>query len=290
MFIQSQTIWERMLIVSDKTSNEEDMFMNRIDKRFDELKQKNKKALITFITAGDPDIETTVEIVREMEEKGADLIELGIPYSDPIAEGPVIQRANERALKNPIRIKDIMDMVKAIRKAVKVPLVYLLYFNCIMQYGIEDFFKDCMNSGVDGVIIPDLPFEEKHEIDSACYKYGVYQISLVSPTSKERIKEISENAKGFLYCVSSLGVTGERKEFDTDFKEFFSYVDSVTEIPKALGFGISTTEHIKMLRDRCEGLIVGSAVVKRIERSTCSEEAVRFVGEFVQELRRAMDS
>lgn len=263
--------------------------MSRIQAKFKELKDKNQKALITFLTAGDPTLDVTIRIVKEMESRGADVIELGIPYSDPIAEGPVIQQANARALKNNINIKDIMEMVREIRKEVTVPLLYLLYFNCILQYGPEKFFAECSKSGLDGVIIPDLPYEEQGEIEDVAYKYSIDIISLVSPTSKERIETIAKNAKGFLYCVSSLGVTGVRKDFDTDFEEFFSYVNKVTDIPKALGFGISTTEHIYQLRKYCDGLIVGSAIVKKIGESASGEEAVKNVGEYVASLRKALD-
>lgn len=263
--------------------------MNRIEKKFKELKEKNKKALISFLTAGDPTLRDTINIVKEMELRGADLIEIGIPYSDPIAEGPVIQQANARALKNDINIKNIMDAVLELRKAVTVPIVYLLYFNCILQYGPEKFFSDCSKSGVDGVIIPDLPFEEQGEIEDIALKYSVDIITLVSPTSKERIEKIAKNAKGFLYCVSSLGVTGVRKDFNTDFEEFFSYINKVTSIPKALGFGISTPEHVEKLKGYCDGLIIGSAIVKLIGESKNGEAAVKNVGGYIESLRRALD-
>lgn len=263
--------------------------MNRIEQKFNELKSINKKALITFVTAGDPALSTTVELVAEMEKQGADIIELGIPYSDPIAEGPVIQQANARALKNNIKIKDIMSTVVEIRKTVKVPLLYLLYFNCILQYGIERFFRDCAESEIDGVIIPDLPFEERDEIEETAEKYSVDIITLVSPTSGERVGRIARNARGFLYCVSSLGVTGMRKEFDTDFEEFFASINSAAAIPRAIGFGISTPGHIRQLKDYADGLIVGSAIVKQVEAGETAEAAVRNVGSFVQSLRTALD-
>lgn len=262
--------------------------MSRIKEKFEELNKINKKALITFVTAGDPSLEGTIKIVKEMEKNGADLIELGIPYSDPVAEGPVIQQANSRALMNGIKIKDIMDMVESMRKDVKVPLVYLLYYNCILQYGAEKFFQDCVKSGVDGLIIPDLPYEEFHELKEVASKYPVDIISLVSPTSKDRIERIAKEAKGFLYCVSSLGVTGMRSDFNTDFEEFFSYVNKASDIPKALGFGISTPEHIKKLKGYCDGLIVGSAIVREVERSSNIEEAVSNVGRFVKSLSDAI--
>lgn len=264
--------------------------MNRIKNTFDELRAKNKKALITFVTAGDPTIDATKRLVREMEFKGSDIIELGVPYSDPIAEGPVIQAANSRALKNKIRISDIMKMVAEIREEIKAPLIYLLYYNCILKYGPEKFFIDCQKSGVDGLIIPDLPFEEQGEIIDMAELYHVDIISLVAPTSKDRIEKIAKSAKGFLYCVSSLGVTGVRNEFKTDFEDFFSYIDRFTSIPKAIGFGISTEEHIKRLKGYCDGLIIGSAVVKQIEKSMDEEEAIKNIGSFVQRMRKALDS
>lgn len=264
--------------------------MSRIGEKFSELKEINKKALITFVTAADPNLETTKRVVVEMEKKGADIIELGVPYSDPIAEGPVIQRANARALKNNLKIKDIMNMVRDVRKEVTVPILYLLYYNCIYQYGPERFFQDCVESGVDGLIIPDLPYEEREELDGIAAKYPVDIITLVSPTSKDRMERIAKDAKGFLYCVSSLGVTGVRKDFDTDFDEFFSYINKYSNIPKALGFGISTPEHIKKLKGYCDGLIVGSAIVKQVEAARNEDEAVKNVGEFVKALREAMDS
>ncbi|RCX12964.1 tryptophan synthase alpha chain [Anaerobacterium chartisolvens] len=264
--------------------------MNRIEEKFKELKSKNKKALITFITAGDPDLGTTVELVEEMERRGADIVELGVPYSDPVAEGPVIQKANCRALKNNIRIKDIMDTVRKIRERVSVPLVYLLYFNCILQYGPERFFSDCRESGVDGVIIPDLPYEEQAEIDGVAEGFDISIITLVAPTSKERADKISKKARGFLYCVSSLGVTGVRSEFKTDFEEFFKYINNASEIPKAIGFGISTPEQVQALKGYCDGLIVGSAIVKKVEESSSPSDAVKNVGDFVEVLRNAIDA
>ncbi|MCX7843300.1 MAG: tryptophan synthase subunit alpha [Clostridia bacterium] len=263
--------------------------MGRINDKFNELKKINKKALITFITAGDPDLNTTIEIVKEMEAKGADIIELGIPYSDPIAEGPVIQEANARALKNNIKIKDVMEAVREIRKAVSVPLIYLLYFNCILKYGAKRFFEDCIQCGVDGLIIPDLPYEEKGELEDIAAEYALDIIPLVAPTSGDRIENIARNASGFLYCVSSLGVTGVRNDFGTDFEEFFSRINRSCGIPKAIGFGISTPEHIRALKGYCDGLIVGSAIVKLVGSSSCPAEAVKNVGEFVNSLRQAMD-
>lgn len=263
--------------------------MSRIEHKFNELKEAGKKALIPFITAGDPTLETTKALVIEMQNKGADIIELGIPYSDPIAEGPVIQKANERALKNKIKIKDVMNAVRELRETVTVPLVFLLYFNCILQYGMDKFLKDCKEAGIDGLIIPDLPFEERDELDEAVKGYPIDIITLVAPTSKGRIEKAVKNAKGFLYCVSSLGVTGVRNTFETDFEEFFSYINKHTQIPKAIGFGISTQEHVRQLKGYCDGLIVGSAMVKKVAESKDLADAVRNVGEYVKALREALD-
>lgn len=265
--------------------------MSRIAGTFAQLRKENKKALIPFVTAGDPDLQTTVALVKEMIKQGADLIELGIPYSDPIAEGPVIQAANIRALQTGIRIRDVMKAVELLRQEISVPIVYLLYYNCIFQYGIEDFFTQCAKVGVDGVIIPDLPYEEKEEIADTAEKHEVDIISLVSPTSRERIQKIARDARGFLYCVSSTGVTGIRSTFDTDFDEFFSWMNQASDIPKALGFGISTPEQVSALKKYCDGLIVGSAIVKRVGQNAAHpHQAVESVGSFVRELRTALDS
>ncbi len=265
--------------------------MNRIDEKFLELKKIGKKALITFVTAGDPDIETTKDIVREMVSSGADIVELGVPFSDPVAEGPVIQAANVRALSKGLKINGIMEAVKDLRKDVTIPLLYLLYFNSILQYGIGRFFENCRNAGIDGVIIPDLPFEEREEIEEFADANSIALITLVSPVSGERTQIIAENAKGFLYCVSSLGVTGVRKDFNTDFDEFFRQINKATDIPKALGFGISSVEHVNALKGYCDGLIIGSAIVKIIEDSAAKPvDAVKNTGIFVKQLREALDS
>lgn len=264
--------------------------MNRIDDKFAELKKMGKKALITFVTAGDPDIQTTKDIVKEMVLKGADIIELGVPFSDPVAEGPVIQAANVRALFKGLKIKEIMAAIEELRREVYVPILYLLYFNSILQYDAARFFQDCRAAGVDGVIIPDLPFEERDEIERFADANGIIIITLVSPASVKRIEMISRDAKGFLYCVSSLGVTGVRKDFNTDFNEFFSYINRATEIPKALGFGISSVEQVKALKEYCDGIIIGSAIVKMMENSVDPSAAVKEIGIFVEQLRKALDS
>lgn len=238
--------------------------MNRIDEKFNELKKLNKKALITFLTVGDPDMETSENAVMTMQEEGVDLIELGVPFSDPSADGPTIQRADERALAAGTDIYSIFSFTEKIRSKVSVPLVFLLYYNVILQYGTDKFFARCAETGVDGVIIPDLPFEESGEIKEYTEKYGVYQINLVSPTSGGRIKRIAENSKGFLYCISSLGVTGEKKSFSTDFAEFVGTIKKYSDMPACVGFGVSNGEQVKNLVKYFDGVIVGSAVVSAI--------------------------
>lgn len=262
---------------------------NRIDSTFENLRANGKKALVTFLTFGDPDIETSKSLVLEMEKSGADLIELGIPFSDPMAEGPVIQAANVRALKNEINLDIIFNAVKELRENTQIPLVFLMYFNSLLSYGIEKFFESCQNAGVDGVIIPDLPFEESDEIYDYTQKYGVYQISMVSPTSSdERMKKICDRAKGFLYCVSSLGVTGVREGFSTDFDDIFARLNSLSNIPKCIGFGISKPEHISALKRYCDGLIVGSAIVKQVGAGETTDDKINNVKQKVEELAAAL--
>ncbi|WHH59596.1 tryptophan synthase subunit alpha [Petroclostridium sp. X23] len=262
--------------------------MTRIEKKFEILKQNSQKALITYITAGDPDVQTTKRLVLEMERNGADIVEIGIPYSDPVADGPVIERAAQRALEKKIKIKDIMNMVRELRKETQIPLLYLLYFNCMLQYGIEKFIIECSEIGLDGLIIPDLPFEESEEIRELASKYDVNIISLITPTSKERIKKIAQHAKGFIYCVSSTGVTGTRQKFETNFLDFMNEISKYSDTPKAIGFGISSPQQVKELKDYCEGVIVGSAIVKRVEDYGQTERLFDEVGSFVGELKKAV--
>ena len=259
--------------------------MNRVDKKFSELKVAGKKALITFITAGDPSLDMTKKLVLEMEKNGADLIELGVPFSDPIAEGPVIQEANIRALKVGVNLEKIFCCVAELRRETQIPLVFLMYFNSILSYGLDAFFARCKEAGIDGVIIPDLPFEESDEIAEYTEKYGVYQISMIAPTStEERIQKICERARGFLYCVSSLGVTGTRQEFKTDFSTLFESINKYAKIPRCIGFGISSPEQIKELQGYCDGLIIGSAVIKQIANASTDAEKISAVGDFTKSL------
>lgn len=260
--------------------------MNRIDRCFEELKAENKKALITFITAGDPDMETTEKLALEMYDKGADIIELGVPFSDPIAEGVTIQRSSLRSLSGGTNLSKIFAAVKNIRAKTDKPLLLMMYINTIFVYGTEKFFSECREYGIDGVIVPDMPFEERDEVIGYAEKYGIHNINLVSPTSRDRIKKIAENSKGFLYCVSSTGVTGTRSEFTTDFDSFFGDVKKYAICPCAVGFGISTPEQAKKMSGYCDGAIVGSAIVKLIEAK--GRDSVNGVGEFVRSLKNAI--
>lgn len=262
--------------------------MSRIQLKFKELKKKNEKAMIPFVTAGDPDLETTKELVYAMEAAGADIIELGIPYSDPIADGPTIQASSGRALVNETNIAKIMDTVKDIREKTEVPLVYLVYYSSVFKYGIEEFIKQCSEVQIDGVIIPDLPVEERKDILEISNKYGVDLIPLIAPTSKERIEKIVSNASGFIYCVSTNGVTGARSEIKTNIEEYLGVVSEYTEIPKAIGFGISSSKMANELKEYCDGIIIGSAIVKKVEEGRNKEEKIENVKKFVFEVKNVL--
>lgn len=255
--------------------------MSRIRKAFE-----NGKAFIPFITGGDPDIETTEKLLYVMQEAGADLIEIGIPFSDPVAEGVVIQDANERALSAGCTTDKLFDMVKRAREKVTVPVVFMTYINPIYTYGKEKFMKRCVECGMDGVIVPDLPYEEKYEIAGACEEYGIDLISLIAPTSHDRIKMIAKEAKGFIYCVSSMGVTGVRSEIKTNIGEMTSMVKEVTDVPCAVGFGISTPEQAKEMAAVSDGAIVGSAIVKIVAQY--GRESVPKVEEYVRSMKAAV--
>ncbi len=227
---------------------------------------KNGKAFIPFVTAGDPDLETTAKLLVKMSESGADIIEIGIPFSDPIAEGVVIQEADLRSLASGTTTDKIFDMVKSVRADIKCALAIMTYMNPIFVYGVDKFMAKCSECGISAVIVPDTPFEEKEELKPYCDCHGVELISLISPTSQERIKTIAKDAQGFVYCVSSMGVTGVRKEISTNTDEMVRLVKSVKDIPCAIGFGISTPEQAKKLSKNADGIIVGSAIVKIIAK------------------------
>ena len=244
------------------------------------------KAFIPFITCGDPDLETTGKLVRAAVENGADLIELGIPFSDPTAEGPVIQGANIRALAGGVTTDKIFGFVKELRKDITIPLVFMTYANVVFSYGAEKFISTCKESGIDGIILPDLPFEEKNEFQPLCKKYGVDLISLIAPTSQQRIAMIAKEAEGFLYIVSSLGVTGTRSEITTDIASIIKVVRENTDIPCAIGFGISTPEQAKKLSESSDGVIVGSAIIKLM--AEYGRESAEPVGEYVKNMKDAI--
>ena len=247
---------------------------------------ENKKAFIPFITCGDPDLETTAKIVRAAVENGADLIELGIPFSDPTAEGPVIQGANIRALKGGVTTDKVFSLVKELRTDVTVPMVFMTYANVVFSYGAEKFISACKDIGINGLILPDLPYEEKDEFLPICKKYGVALISLIAPTSENRIAMIAKEAEGFIYLVSSLGVTGMRTEINTDLKSIVDVIRQNTFVPCAIGFGISTPEQAKAMADLSDGAIVGSAIIKIIEQY--GKDAPRYVGEYVKKMKEAI--
>ncbi|MBQ2633131.1 MAG: tryptophan synthase subunit alpha [Oscillospiraceae bacterium] len=244
------------------------------------------KAFIAFVTCGDPDLNTTAAVVRAAVENGADLIELGIPFSDPTAEGPVIQGANLRALCGGVTTDRIFDFVKALRRDVKVPMVFMTYSNVVFSYGADRFISNCHEIGIDGLILPDLPFEEKDEFLPLCKQYGVDLISLIAPTSENRIAKIAKEAEGFLYLVSSLGVTGTRTEITTDLASIVKVVRENTDIPCAIGFGISTPEQAAKMAGLSDGAIVGSAIIKLLEKY--GKDAPTYVGAYVKSMKAAM--
>ena len=247
---------------------------------------ENGKAFIPFITCGDPDLETTAAVVRAAVENGADLIELGIPFSDPTAEGPVIQEANVRALNGGVTTDKIFGLVRELRKNVTVPMVFMTYANVVFSYGSERFISTCREIGIDGLILPDVPYEEKEEFLSLCRKYGVDLVSLIAPTSENRIAMIAKEAEGFLYIVSSLGVTGTRSEIKTDLASIVDVVRQNTEIPCAIGFGISTPEQAEKMAGIADGVIVGSAIVKLIDQY--GKDAPDYVGKYVKSMKDAV--
>lgn len=255
--------------------------MSRIYKAFEK-----KKAFIGFLTAGDPTLAKTEEFVLGMEKAGASLIEIGVPFSDPIADGPVIQEANIRALSAGCTLDGIFETTASIRKKTEIPLVFLAYLNTIYKYGYEKFCGRCKECGVDGVIIPDLPFEEKKEFLPAASKYGVDIITMVAPTSRERIEMVVKEASGFIYVVSSMGVTGARSEITTDVGEIVQIIRSVTDTPTAIGFGINTKEQVAKYSEIADGVIIGSAIVKII--AEYGTEAGPKLQEYVAEMVSGM--
>lgn len=266
---------------------------NRMDQTFQKLKSEGRTALIPFLTVGDPDLETTLAILAELEAAGADIVELGVPYSDPLADGPVIQRASARALRGEVHLRTCMETaLKARQAGSKLPFIIFSYYNPILQMGLDTFFSELITHDISGLIIPDLPIEESDEMRRRSREAGVNLIPLVAPTSSERIEKIVSGASGFIYCVSSLGVTGERSSFHADVESFIASVRQATDLPIAVGFGISTGEQVARFSRICDGVVVGSAIVRKIEDvipllddPTTRNEGLLQIREFVAQLK-----
>jgi tryptophan synthase alpha chain len=255
--------------------------MNKITAAF-----QNGKAFIPFLTGGDPDIETTEKLVRAMAQAGADIIEIGVPFSDPIAEGTVIQEASQRALDGGCTVDQLFDMVARLRQDVTIPLIFMGYGNSVYGYGAERFMGRCKEVGVDGVILPDVPFEERAEFREVLDRYGITQISMVAPTSQNRARAIARESKGFLYCVSSLGVTGVRSQLSSQIGEIIALARQEADTPCAIGFGISTPEQARDMAKLADGVIVGSAIVKLIAAN--GRDSVPVVSEYVKSMKDAI--
>ncbi|MCR4617664.1 MAG: tryptophan synthase subunit alpha [Lachnospiraceae bacterium] len=258
---------------------------NKISKAFDNT---NKKAFIGFLTAGDPDADSTVNFILEMDRAGCDLIEIGIPFSDPTAEGVVIQEANIRSLGNGMTTDGVFDIVKRVREKSDIPLCFMTYANPVFHYGYDEFFSKCEELGVDGIIVPDIPFEEKEEMEGPANAHNVSVISMVSPTSEARIKNIAEGADGFIYVVSSMGVTGVRNEIKTDIEGIVKHIREVTDTPCAIGFGISTPEQAADMASKSDGAIVGSAIVRIIEKY--GKDAAPYLYDYIKSMKDAVAS
>lgn len=247
---------------------------------------ENKKAFIPFVTAGDPKLSVTEELVCAMAEAGADMIELGIPFSDPVAEGPVIQEADLRALAAGTTTDRIFESVRRIREKTDIPLAFMTYINPVFAYGVDKFIKNAVDCGIDALIVPDMPFEERQELLPACREHGLVLIYLVAPTSKERIQAIARESEGFIYCVSSLGVTGVRSQITTDIKAMVEMVKAVRPVPCAVGFGISTPEQAREMAEAADGVIVGSAIVRLV--AEYGEECVEPVRGYMRRMKEAV--
>ena len=255
--------------------------MNKISKAF-----SVNKAFIPFITGGDPDLETTEKLIYTLSEAGADIIEIGIPFSDPTAEGPVIEAADVRALKTGCTVDKLFDLAKRLRADVKTPLLFMTYYNPVFVYGLSKFTERCVSCGLDGLIVPDLPFEERDELLAPCLSNGLELISLIAPTSEERIVKIAENSTGFLYCVSSLGVTGERRRLDDSARRMITQVKQINDIPCAVGFGISVPEQAQQVTEYGDGVIVGSAIVRIVAEH--GRDCLEPVSKFAKDIKQAI--
>ncbi|SMB90444.1 tryptophan synthase, alpha chain [Desulfonispora thiosulfatigenes DSM 11270] len=267
--------------------------MNRIDQTFKKLASQNKKALIPYVSVGDPNLEFTERLVLKLAEEGADLIELGIPYSDPVADGPTIQKASARALSGGVTLEKIFSLILRLREKTQIPLIIMSYFNPIYVKGMENFTKKASASGIDGIIIPDLPVEEAGIFNELAKEQGIYLINLIAPTSNKRIKKIVQNSKGFIYCVSSLGVTGARAGNFNNLETFLQNIRAETDLPLAVGFGVSTSEQAKNIAQYAEGVIIGSALINQIEKNIDQnyfnqEKALSDASSFIRDLKGAM--
>ncbi|SET52237.1 tryptophan synthase subunit alpha [Paenibacillus sp. NFR01] len=266
---------------------------NRMDAVFRKLKSEGRAALIPFLTVGDPDLAATLEIIAELEAAGADMLELGVPYSDPLADGPVIQRASSRALRSSITLRTCLETAKQAREQGScLPFILFTYYNPVMQMGLDRFFTEAVAHEISGLIIPDLPVEEADEMRLRSREAGINLIPLVAPTSQERIARIVDGASGFVYCVSSLGVTGERSSFHAGVDEFIASVKAATDLPVAVGFGISTGEQVARFAQICDGVVVGSAIVRKVEdviplleQPDTRREGLLQIREFVAQLK-----
>jgi tryptophan synthase alpha chain len=262
---------------------------NRIDKRFRELKRKKEKAFIVYITAGDPTLACTSKLIKELDSGGVDMVELGVPFSDPIADGPTIQAASERALKNGVNLKGIFGVVRKARKATDIPIALMTYYNPIYAYGISNFARDASAAGVDGVIVPDLPPEEAVELIKASGRHGLKHIFLLSPTSTpDRIRLVGRKSSGFIYYVSLTGVTGARKKLPPEIVDNVNKIKSRTRKPVCVGFGVSNPAQARSIAKAADGVIVGSAVIKFMEKMGSSPGMTRAVGRFVRGLSKAV--
>ena len=273
-----------------KTQNPMNETLSKINKKFLELKKSDKLALMPFIMAGDPNIETTSEILLKLQEKGADLIELGIPYSDPLADGPIIQLSASRALKSGTTLKNVIQLLESLKDKLHIPIILFTYFNPVLNFGLENFCELASEVGVSGLIIPDLPLEEAYKFSEIISSYSIDLILLVAPTTpSERMKIISNNTKGFTYLVSVTGVTGERNKMENRVENLITKLQEISINPVAVGFGISSPEHVNKVRKwGADGVIIGSAFVKRISNSN-EKEVVNQIGKFCEEMRKAAD-
>ena len=255
--------------------------MNRIDIRFNKLKEEDRKAFIPFVTFGaGMNNEEIVKLIVEMDKNSATIVEIGVPFSDPLADGPVIQNAYTKALNEGTKLKDVFDVIKMVRKKSEIPVVIMVYFNIVYCKGIERFLIEAEEAGVDGLIVPDVPLEERGELNKVCTNHSIYLIPLVARTSRDRIDKIVRGAKGFVYCVSTNGITGERTELDSGTIEYLEEVKKIVDIPMCIGFGISSKEVVSEIKDHCDGVIVGSSIVKRMA------EGKEHVIDFVKDLQK----